>query len=204
MQSKATTVNQYLAEMPEDRRQAIQAVRSVLLDSLDGGFEEGMQYGMIGYFIPHSHYPAGYHCDPKQPLPFAGLASQKNYMSLYLMSVYGEGDHWSWFREAWAKTGKKLDMGKCCIRFRKVEDLALDVIAEAVRRTPAAKYIEFYENALRNRTSSSRNEPAALTAKKTAKVGSRAKPGSKSVAPRKTTAKKSASKTKGGPPRKIK
>src|SRR5882672_4093276 len=119
MQSKATTVEQYLAELPEDRRRAIAAVREVILENLDEDYEEGMQYGMIGYYVPHSVYPAGYHCDPGQPLPFAALASQKNYMSLYLMSLYGAGDHLKWFQQAWKKAGKKLDMGKCCVRFKK-------------------------------------------------------------------------------------
>ncbi len=154
MQSKATTVAQYLAELPPDRRDAIEQVRKIILKNLDrgadgkSGYEEGMQYGMIGYYIPHSVFPPGYHCDPKQPLPFAGLASQKNYMSVYLMSVYGEGTHWLWFHQAWAKTGKKLDMGKCCIRFKKIEDLALDVIGEAISKTPVKKYIEHYEKAI--------------------------------------------------------
>src|SRR5258707_3534246 len=89
MQSTATTVEQYLAGLPDDRRSAIEAVRNVILKNLDTDYEEGMQYGMIGYYVPHSVYPAGYHCDPRQPLPFAALASQKNYMSLYLMSLYG-------------------------------------------------------------------------------------------------------------------
>jgi hypothetical protein len=141
MTSKATTVEQYLAELPEDRRQAIEAVRRVILKNLDEDYEEGMQYGMIGYYVPHRVHPAGYHCDPRQPLPFANLGSQKNHMALYLMCVYGESDLASWFREAWAKTRKKLDMGKACVRFKKVEDLALDVIGEAIRRVPAKKYI---------------------------------------------------------------
>lgn len=152
MQSKAKTVEAYLNGLPEERRAAIEAVRKVILKNLDPAYEEGMQYGMIGYYVPHRVYPKGYHTDPKQPLPFAVLASQKNYMSLYMMSVYcgcvegSEGNrHSEWFREAWAKTGKKLDMGKSCIRFKKVEDLALDVIGEAVRRVPAAMYVEFYE-----------------------------------------------------------
>src|SRR5438067_672918 len=107
MQSKAATVEQYLAQLPEDRRQAIEAVRQVILNNLDEDYEEGMQYGMIGYYVPHHVYPPGYHCDPRQPLPFAGLASQKNYMSLYLTCVYGSTDHSQWFQQAWAKTGKK-------------------------------------------------------------------------------------------------
>ena len=148
MQSSATTVDAYLKSLPDDRRQTVQAVREVILKNLNAGFKEGMQYGMIGYCVPHSVYPAGYHCDPRQPLPFAGLASQKNYLSLYLMSVYGDGPHWDWFHEAWAKTGKKLNMGKCCIRFKRVEDLALDVIADALRRTTAQSYIAHYEDVL--------------------------------------------------------
>ncbi len=138
MQSKATTVAQYLSELPDDRRKALEAVRKVILKNLDRDYEEGMQYGMIGYYVPHRIYPAGYHCDPKQPLPFACLASQKNYMSLYLMCIYGDSDHAKWFQNAWAKTGKKLDMGKSCVRFKKLEDLALGVIGEAIRRVPRA------------------------------------------------------------------
>src|ERR1700741_4251032 len=107
MQSKATTVKAYLAELPKDRRDAIEAVRKVILANLDKDYQEGMQYGMISYSVPHSIFPAGYHCDPKQPLPFAGLASQKNYMSLYMMCVYGDTPQSDWFRNAWAKTGKK-------------------------------------------------------------------------------------------------
>ena len=108
-----------------------------------------MQYGMIGYYVPHSVYPPGYHCDPKQPLPFAGLASQKNYMSIYLMCIYGDGEHAAWFREAWAKTGKKLDMGKSCIRFKKLDDVPLKVIGQAIKRVPVKKYIEHYESVIK-------------------------------------------------------
>ena len=164
MQSSATTVDAYLKSLPGDRRETVQAVREVILKNLDAGFKEGMQYGMIGYCVPHSVYPAGYHCDPRQPLPFAGLASQKNYLSLYLMSVYGDGPHWNWFHEAWAKTGKKLNMGKCCIRFKRVEDLALDVIAEALRRTTAQSYIAHYEEVLRQTRSRPRKGPASAGA----------------------------------------
>jgi hypothetical protein len=150
MTSKAKTVTEYLASLPAERRAAISAVREVILKNLDKNYEEGMQYGMIGYFVPHRIYPAGYHCDPKQPVPFAGLASQKNYMSVYIMSAYGEGDGEKWLRQEWAKTGKKLDMGKCCIRFKKVEDLALDVIGKVIAASPAKKHIEYYEKAIKN------------------------------------------------------
>ena len=148
MISKATTVAEYLAQLPDDRRAAIEAVRNVMKKNLPKGFEESMQYGMISYYVPHKIYPAGYHCDPKQPLPFAALASQKNYMSVYLMCYMDETMDKS-FRRAWAKSGKKLDMGKCCIRFKKVDDLALDVIAEAIGRLSTDEYIAIYERSLK-------------------------------------------------------
>lgn len=148
MQSKAKTVDEYLKELPADRRQGVELVRQVILDNLDPAYEEGMQYGMIGYYVPHSLYPAGYHCDPRQPLPFACLASQKNHLSLYLTSIYGSEKLRKQFLADWAKTGKPLDMGKSCIRFKKVEDLALEAIGRAIRDLPARKYIEFYESAI--------------------------------------------------------
>jgi hypothetical protein len=125
-------------------------VRKVILKNLDKDYEEGMQYGMIAYFVPHRVYPAGYHCNPKQPLPFACLASQKNHMSLYLMSVYCMEGESTWFAEAWASTGKKADMGKSCVRFKTLDDLALDVIAKAIRRFPAKKYIQHWESVLQS------------------------------------------------------
>jgi hypothetical protein len=155
MQSKATTVPAYLRSLPPDRRVAISAVRDVILKNLDSSYEEGMQYGMIGYYVPHSLYPKGYHVNPKQPLTFAALGSQKNYMSLYLMCVYAgsggdgaAGKHADWFRAEWAKTGTKLDMGKSCIRFKKADDLPLDLIGKAVKRMPASSYIQACEAAL--------------------------------------------------------
>lgn len=145
MQSKAATVEEYLASLPADRRAAIEAVLAVVRKNLDPKFAEGMNYGMIGWSVPHSVYPPGYHCDPKQPLPYAGLASQKNHLSLYLMSLYEGQEEEGRFREEWAKTGKKLDMGKCCIRFKRVDDLALDLIGKTIKRTTVKKYIARYE-----------------------------------------------------------
>jgi hypothetical protein len=179
MQSKAATVQAYIASLPADRQAELRKVREVILANLDKAFAETMQYGMIGYNIPHSLYPAGYHCDPKQPLPYAGLASQKNHMSLYLMGLYvgadrGNTDLLKWFQAAWLKTGKKLDMGKACIRFKKADDLALDVLGEAFRRLPAKAYIEQYEAAL----AQSKSRPAAKeagTSKVRAKVTPKAK-----------------------------
>ncbi len=151
MQSKASTVADYLASLPEGRRAAVSAVRAVILANLDAGYSEGMQYGMIGYAVPHSVYPKGYHVDPRQPLGFAALASQKQHLSLYLMSLHGgpaDDPHLAWFLAAWKKSGKKLEMGKACIRFKRVEDVPLEVIGEAIRRMPARKYIERVEKAL--------------------------------------------------------
>lgn len=148
MQSKASSVEAYLAELPEDRRTAIEVVRKVIQDNLDPTYAEGMTYGMIGYFVPHAVYPNGYHCDPKQPLPYVNLASQKGHMSLYMMALYMDKDLTAWFEEAWEKSGKKLDKGKSCVRFKKLADLDLDIIGEAIRRVPAKAYIEVYEQNL--------------------------------------------------------
>lgn len=168
MQSKATTVQEYLAELPADRRSVLEGVRAVIRANLDPVFEEGMQYGMIGYYVPHRVYPPGYHCDPKQPLPFICLASQKNYLSLYLGCVYGP-DREKPFREAWAKTGKKLDMGKTCIRFKHLDDLALDVIGATIRGVSARKFIDYYESVIKN----TRRRPAKSSPQKTANAKSR-------------------------------
>ena len=176
MQSKASTVEQYLSEMPEERRAAIAVVRHVILKNLDKDYEEGMQYGMIGYYVPHRIYPEGYHTDPKQPLPYVCLASQKDYMSLYMMPVYGEGVEESWFRDEWAKTGKKLDMGKSCIRFKHLEDLALNVIGEAIRRTPVKRHIEYYESVIKPKPSKSASAKLAQTNKPAKKQAGKAKP----------------------------
>lgn len=179
MQSKATTVAAYLRDLPPDRRAAISALREVMLGNLDRGFEEGMQYGMIGYFVPHSIYPAGYHCDPRQPLPFAALASQKNHMAVYLMSIYADPVEERWLREQWARAGKKLDMGKCCVRFRGLDDVPLDVLGAAIKRISLKRHIEHYESVFRamsKRASATRARPAAA----------RATPGGKKKAGRKT------------------
>ena len=160
MKSNAKTVKEYLASLPEEggRRAGIEAVRKVILANLDKDYEEGMMWGMIGYAVPHRVWPLGYHCDPKKPLMMAALASQKNTMTVYLMSVYGgqagtnggignESER-EWFEKVWKATGKKLKMGGCCIHFKTLEDAAVDVIGEAVRRMPAKTYVENYVRAL--------------------------------------------------------
>ena len=142
MQSDADSVQAYLAELPEDRREIVEAVRAVILEHLPTGFEEGMQYGMIGYYVPLERYPVTYN---GQPLGVAALASQKRHLSLYLMGIYGDDGESSWFRERWAETGKKLDMGKSCVRFRRLDDLALDVVGDAIARTSVDDFIAVYE-----------------------------------------------------------
>jgi hypothetical protein len=195
MESKAKTVRQYLASLPADRREAIQAVREVILANLDDGYEEGMQYGMIGYYIPHRVYPPGYHCDPMQPVPFAGLASQKNHMSIYLMGL-GHPSVAGWFGKAWAKTGKKLDIGKCCVRFKRVEDLALEVIGEAIRRVPAEEMLAFCEALVgdaRTAKKSAAGKGSTRNGAATKKAGARSKGAAakkKSVAPKKASTRK--------------
>src|SRR5579862_4974702 len=147
MKSNATTVAEYLEQLPEDRRAAISAVRQVILDHLPAGYEETMQYGMIGYVVPHALYPPGYHCDPKQPLTYASLGSQKNYMAVYLIGVYGDNEEADWFRAAYVAAGKKLDMGKACVRLKKLADLPLDVIGAVIARMTPEAYIARYEAA---------------------------------------------------------
>jgi len=151
MTSTAKTVTEYLDALPPDRRTAISAVRDVILTNLPKGYEETMEYGMIGYVVPHSIYPAGYHCDPSKPLTYAMLASQKNHMAIYLCHVYGHKETETWFRKAFQAAGKKLDMGKSCVRFKKIEQLPLDVIGQVIARVPVDKYIACVEQLLNRR-----------------------------------------------------
>ena len=148
MQSNAKTVDEYLAALPEDRCKAISAIRDVILENLPEGYEEGMQYGMIGYFVPHSLFPQGYHCDPKQPLNYVALASQKNHMAIYLMGCYGDESTKDWFVKAWTGACKKLDMGASCVRFKKLDDVPLSVVGEAVAKIPVRAYLDRYLSVL--------------------------------------------------------
>jgi len=142
--SSATSVDAYIATLPEDRRATVSAVREVVRRNLPDGFEEGMQYGMIGWYVPLARFPDTYN---KQPLGLAGLASQKNYISLYLNHVYGDPRTEAWFKDRWAETGKTLDMGKSCVRFRKLDDLPLDVIGETIRRVDLDSFLRHYAEA---------------------------------------------------------
>ncbi|MEM7627060.1 MAG: DUF1801 domain-containing protein [Planctomycetota bacterium] len=151
MRSEAAAVKQYLSELPDERRAIISAVRDTILRHLPRGYEETMSYGMIGYVVPHTLYPSGYHCNPELPLPYAHLASQKNHRALYLMCIYADEGHAAWFRQAWLTAGKRLDMGKSCVRFKKLEDVPLDVVGQAVARVPVEDFVTFYEKQTRRR-----------------------------------------------------
>jgi hypothetical protein len=144
--SKAATVEQYLQELPEERRAVISAVRDLVLRNLPAGYREGMSFWMIGWHVPLEDYPDTYN---RQPLAFAALAAQKNYYALYLNCVYQDTARDAWLREEFAKAGKKLDMGKSCIRFKKLDDLPMEVIGQAIADTPPAEFIAQYERARR-------------------------------------------------------
>jgi hypothetical protein len=141
----ALTIELYLASLPAERATALRAVRDVVNAKLPAGYEEGVRYKMIGWYVPHSVYPAGYHCDPKQPLPFASLASQKGHMALHLMALYANPELTAWFTAEYAKRGKRLDMGAACVRFKKLDDLPLDLVGELVARVPVDAYVARYE-----------------------------------------------------------
>ena len=146
MQSKATTVDQYLSELPPERQEAMNKLRKIISKNLPEGFKEGMSYGNMGYFVPHSIYPAGYHCNPKDPLPFAGIASQKNSINFYHMGIYADPKLLKWFTDEYAKTNLgKLDMGKSCMRFKKPENIPFDLIGELCSKMTVKKWIEVYE-----------------------------------------------------------
>jgi len=148
MQSKAKSVQEYLDSLPQERRAAIGAVRRVILQHLPKGYQETMQYGMITYAVPLSLYPPGYRCGKDVPLPYVSLASQKNYMSLYLCNIYGDKKAEQWFQSEFKASGKRLDMGKSCVRFKKLEDLPLGVIGKAIARTSVKDLIALYEKAI--------------------------------------------------------
>lgn len=150
MQSKATTVEAYIAELPEDRQKMINEFRKVIKKNLPKGFQECMNYGMIGWVVPHSKYPGGYHCNPKDPLPFMGLASQKNSVNFYHMGIYGDPKLLKWFTDEHAKASpKKLDMGKSCVRYKKAEDMPLKLIGELAAKISVDEWIARYEKMLK-------------------------------------------------------
>lgn len=142
VQSKAATVEEYLEELPEERREVVAAVRDVVRDNLPEGYEETMRWGMISYEIPLSRYPKTYN---KQPLSYVGLAAQKNHYALYMMSCYESSQSEELLRRGFEQAGKKLDMGKCCVRFERLEDVPLDTIGRVVAETPPEEMIATHE-----------------------------------------------------------
>lgn len=151
MQSKATTVEEYVNSLPEDRKKAISELRKVIKKNLPKGFKEEMSYGMIGYVVPHSLYPAGYHCSPKLPLPFMNIASQKNFIAVYNMGVYADKKMLDWLLSEFSKRSKlnenksKLDMGKSCLRFKKPDQIPFDLIGELASKMTVQEWIALYE-----------------------------------------------------------
>lgn len=154
MQSTAKTVNDYLEELPEERKVAFLKLRNSILDNLPKGFEEQMSYGMLGYVVPHSTYPNGYHCNPKLPLPFINIGSQKNFFALHHLGIYANPKLLDWFTNEYPKhSSLKLDMGKGCIRFKKFDQIPFDLIAELAGKISVEDWIECYETQIKNRKS---------------------------------------------------
>jgi len=152
MTSDATTPEEYIEHLPEDRKRAISALRKTILKSLPKGFEEVMSYGMIGYVVPHSKYPGGYHCSPELPLPFINIASQKNFVALYHSGIYADKKLHDWFVSEYPKYVKtKLDMGKSCVRFKKIELIPYELIGELCTKMTVDQWIELYESNIKSR-----------------------------------------------------
>lgn len=200
MQSKATTVKEYLAELPEDRRKAITAIRKVIKANLGKGFKEIMHYGMISYVVPHSIYPKGYHCTPEVPLPFCSLGSQKNHMAWYSFFLYQDGGGLEKFQKEWKASGKKLDMGKSCVRFKKLENACVEAIGNAIAQVDIHEYVAAYDAILgdNGRPKSNRKKAAKKATKKAPakKKAVKKAPAKKKVAKKKAT-KKPVAKKKG-------
>lgn len=150
MQSKAITPDDYIDELPEDRSKVMKKLRQVALENLPKGFKEVMSYGMLGYVVPHEIYPNGYHCTPQLPLPFFNIASQKNSVNIYHMMVYSDKNLHDWIVAEYPKHCKsKLDMGKSCIRFKKMDDIPYDLIGELLSKITVQQWIEQYESAFK-------------------------------------------------------
>lgn len=147
MEYQANSPEHYINQAPEERRDTLNKLRKTIKDNLPKGFEEGIQYKMIGYFVPHSIYPDGYHCDPKTPLPFMSFASQKNSINLYHVGIYLKPELHEWFVSEFPKHSKrKLDMGKSCVRFKKMEDIPFELIGELSKKLTVTEWIDIYES----------------------------------------------------------
>ncbi len=152
MKAETNNIADYIQSLPEERQEAIIALQKVIRENLPKGFEEMMNYGMIGFVVPHKLYPSGYHCDPKLPLPFINLASQKNFLALYHMGIYADSELYDWFISEYPKHSKqKLDIGKSCIRFKKMEQIPYQLIGELASKISPQHWIELYEQAFRKK-----------------------------------------------------
>lgn len=152
MQSKATTVSEYMESLEPSRKEAMTKLRKAILDNLPKGFEETMSYGMIGYVVPHSIYPDGYHCDPKLPLPFMNIASQKNFIAVYHMGIYADQKLMDWFLQEFPNHSKsKLDMGKSCIRFKKMDQIPFELIGELSKKMSVKEWTDLYLKTFRDK-----------------------------------------------------
>ncbi|HEX9980999.1 MAG TPA: DUF1801 domain-containing protein [Flavobacterium sp.] len=152
MQSNAQSPEAYLETLPEERKAAVAKLRDAVRNNLPEGFTEGMGYGMLGYAVPHSLYPSGYHCNPKLPLPFISIASQKNFVALYHMGIYADKNLLDWFISEYPKHAKgKLDMGKGCIRFKKTDDIPYRLVAELASKVTVDEWITCYENVIKKK-----------------------------------------------------
>ncbi|HEX7847286.1 MAG TPA: DUF1801 domain-containing protein [Chitinophagaceae bacterium] len=150
MTSKASTPDQYIKELPAERKEAMIKLRDTVRDNLPKGFKEMMGYGMMGWAVPHEVYPAGYHCNPKDPLPFAGMASQKNFIAFYHMGIYAMPELLKWFVSEYPKhSTARLDMGKSCIRFKKPEHIPYKLIGQLMKKVSVKDWIKTYETNLK-------------------------------------------------------
>jgi len=150
MKYEASSPEEYIAQIPEDRKPVVNQMREVILANLPAGFEETMSYGMIGYVVPHSIYPDGYHCTPELPLPFMNIASQKNFVALYHSGIYANDDLLKWFLAEYPKhCRRKLDMGKSCIRFKYMDDIPYQLIGELTQKLSVQEWINIYESAIK-------------------------------------------------------
>ncbi|GAA3778571.1 DUF1801 domain-containing protein [Corallibacter vietnamensis] len=152
MQYKASSPEDYISQVPEERQDVLKALRKTIKANLPKGFEEGIQYGMIGYYVPHSKYPDGYHCTPEEPLPFMSFASQKNSINLYHSGIYAVPEIHDWFVNEYPKHSKyKLDMGKSCVRFKRINDIPMELIAELCTKLTPDQWIDIYETNLKKK-----------------------------------------------------
>ena len=150
MQYIASSPEDYISQVPKERQDALKKLRQVINDNLPKNFEEGIIYGMIGYYVPHSIYPDGYHCNPKDPLPFMSFASQKNSINLYHSGMYSKKEIHDWFVAEYPKHCKtKLDMGKSCVRFKKIDQIPFELIGELTKKMTAKEWIDIYESAIK-------------------------------------------------------